>query len=161
MKRILAIAAVLLAVLSFGTYKAVSQGSPGQQVTSLTGTEQIPLGYPCTVSCFVNSNVLAGTSTYLLVATGTTVTSAPTSLTETLIATGAITTWNITTPTAPFDGERFVIANATGSAFTTNVSLTAASGSSLNTTYTSQTIAAGASVEFRYATSTTKWYRVR
>src|ERR1700723_1754378 len=37
--------------------RAIGQGM--QQITNLTGTEQISLNYPCTVSCFVTSQTLS------------------------------------------------------------------------------------------------------
>jgi hypothetical protein len=54
-----ALGGVFLALLaSVGpVQRAVSQGM--QQITNLTGTEQISLNYPCTVSCFVTTQTLS------------------------------------------------------------------------------------------------------
>ena len=71
----------------------------------------------------------------------------------------APTTWTITTPVTPWDGQMIQI--GTDTTLTTLVTLTANTGQSLDTTYTSQTIAAKASAEFLYSASTTKWYQVR
>jgi len=71
----------------------------------------------------------------------------------------APTTWTITTPALPNDGE--IITLATDTTLTTMVTLTANTGQSLNSTYTNQTISAKGSVEFQYSLATTKWYELR
>lgn len=71
----------------------------------------------------------------------------------------APTTWTITTPAQPVDGEILTI--ATDTTLTTLVTVTANTGQTLNAAYTSQTISAGASVEFQYSLATLKWYRMR
>jgi len=71
----------------------------------------------------------------------------------------APTTWTITTPVTPFDGE--IISIGTDTTLTTMVTLTAASGQTLNSAYSSQTLSANASVEYQYSVATTKWYRLR
>jgi hypothetical protein len=88
------------------------------------------------------------------------VTTTATALQDTLFWTGtAPTTWTITTPAQPFDGENLII--ATDTTLTTLVTLTANTGQTLNATYTSQTITAPGSVAFQYSAATTKWYRIR
>ena len=71
----------------------------------------------------------------------------------------APTTWTITTPVTPWDGQMIQI--GTDTTLTTLVTLTANTGQSLDTTFTSQTINAKTSVEFIYNLSQTKWYQVR
>lgn len=71
----------------------------------------------------------------------------------------APTTWTVTTPAAPYDGE--ILTLATDTTLTTMVTLTANTGQSLNSTYTSQTLTAKTSVEFQYSLATTKWYELR
>lgn len=71
----------------------------------------------------------------------------------------APTSWTITTPASPFDGEILTI--ATDTTLTTRVTLTANTGQTLNTTYTNQTINGSASVEFQFSLSTNKWYELR
>jgi hypothetical protein len=71
----------------------------------------------------------------------------------------APTTWTITTPTTPFDGE--LITLATDTTLTTMVTLTAATGSTLNAAYTNQTLTAATSVEWQYNFSAAIWYRIR
>lgn len=79
---------------------------------------------------------------------------------STLYWTGtAPTTWTITTPATPFDGEILQIGSDT--TLTTLVTVTANSGQSLNTTFSSQTVTAKTSVEFQYSAASTKWYQMR
>lgn len=79
---------------------------------------------------------------------------------STLYWTGtAPTSWTITTPPSPFDGE--ILQIATDTTLTTLVTLTANSGQTLNTTYSAQTLSAKTSVEFQYSLATSKWYQMR
>jgi hypothetical protein len=71
----------------------------------------------------------------------------------------APTTWTITTPVTPWDGQMIQI--GTDTTLTTLVTLTANTGQSLDTTFTSQTVNAKTSVEFIYNLSQTKWYQMR
>lgn len=71
----------------------------------------------------------------------------------------APTSWTITTPAAPFDGE--IIQIATDTTLTTMVTLTANSGQTLDTTYSAQTLTAKTSVEFQFSLATNKWYQMR
>jgi hypothetical protein len=51
--------AAIAAVFAFGpAQRAIGQGM--QQITNLAGTEQIPLNFPCTVSCYATSSTLSG-----------------------------------------------------------------------------------------------------
>jgi hypothetical protein len=56
------VAALCAVLFAYGAYllpnPAVSQGM--QQITNLVGTEQVPLQFPCTVSCYATSATLAG-----------------------------------------------------------------------------------------------------
>lgn len=71
----------------------------------------------------------------------------------------APTTWTVTTPATPWDGQ--ILQLATDTTLTTLVTLTANTGQTLDTAYTSQTLTAKTSVEFMYSSSTTKWYQMR
>lgn len=71
----------------------------------------------------------------------------------------APSSWTITTPAKPFDGE--ILTLATDTTLTSMVTLTANTGQSLNSSYTNQTISAKGSVEFQYSVATTKWYELR
>jgi len=71
----------------------------------------------------------------------------------------APTSWTITTPAKPFDGE--ILTLATDTTLSSMVTLTANTGQSLNSSYSSQTLSAKTSVEFQYSVATTKWYELR
>jgi len=71
----------------------------------------------------------------------------------------APTTWTITTPVAPYDGQ--ILQLATDTTLTTMVTLTAATGQSLQAAFSSQTLTAGTSLEWQYVIATTKWQRIR
>ena len=71
----------------------------------------------------------------------------------------APTSWTITTPAKPVDGEILTI--ATDTTLTSMVTLTANTGQSLNSSYSSQTLTAKTSVEFQYSLATTTWYELR
>jgi hypothetical protein len=71
----------------------------------------------------------------------------------------APTTWTITTPANPVDGQ--IIQLATDTTLTTLVTLTANTGQTLHATFTSQTISAAAGAEFMYNLATTAWFRIR
>ena len=141
------------------------QGGQGIQITAPTGSEQVTVIGVSPQFEWVNIAQLRNATGYQTVATGTTVTSTPTYLVDNLIAIGAITTWNVTLPNPAIDGEIFSVVNGTGSAFTTNTTVTAATtpqNQTLANSFSSQTLAAnGGSAEFTYVASTATWYRVR
>ena len=69
----------------------------------------------------------------------------------------APTTWTITTPAYPFDGQTLTI--GTDTTLTTRVTLTANTGQTLDVAYTSQTLTASTSIEYQYVLTTATWYR--
>lgn len=81
--------------------------------------------------------------------------------TASLITTAIVATaFTVTTPAVPFDGEIFELINGSGSANTATVTLTAATGQTVNAGAIA-TQAASSSAEWRYVLSTKTWYRVR
>ena len=64
-----------------------------------------------------------------------------------------------TTPTAPYDGQ--ILQLATDTTLTGNVTVTPATGQTLQTVFSSQTLTPGTSVEWVYTIGTTKWQRLR
>lgn len=70
----------------------------------------------------------------------------------------APTSWTITTPVAPFDGE--ILQVGTDTTLTTMVTLTANTGQSLSSTFSAQTITANTAVEWQYSRGTATWYRI-
>ena len=88
-------------------------------------------------------------------------TTAMTAQQATLMWTGAApTTWAVTLPPAPVvDGA--IVTLGTATTLTTNVTVTAGSGTSLAAAYSSQTITAGTSAQWQYNNANTTWYRIR
>jgi hypothetical protein len=140
-----------------------------QQLTqqSLTGNETwtVSTGGPGGSGFFVTVSQMRNTTGYQTVGAGATVASAPTSAVNNLIATGAITTWNVTLPNPAFDGELFSVTNSTAAAFTTNTTVTASTSPQnqvLAVAYSAQTLAAnGGGAEWQFQLSNLTWYRVR
>ena len=71
----------------------------------------------------------------------------------------APTSWTVTTPASPFDGEIIVL--ATDTTLTSLVTLTANTGQTLSATFSAQTITAATSAMWQYNYSGSVWYRVR
>lgn len=113
-------------------------------------------------SVIVPDYVLRSGENHQLVATGTTVNTTVNANAGILLATGAITTWNVTLPTSPYAGERVII-NCPGGTVST-LSITATSPASVSIVGTSPTsctsggaIANG--VGFVYSATANIWYR--
>lgn len=145
---------------------------PGLFIASPTGLEQINVLVPSTGAAVtspqitsITVNQIRNSTGHALQGTGTTVASTPSNTVDNLIATGAITTWNVTLPNPAYDGELFAVVNGTGSSFTSNVSVTAGTSpqnQTLANSYSSQTLASGGgSAEFTFDLATLTWYRVR
>src|SRR6266849_2947046 len=66
----------------------------------------------------------------------------------------APTTWTITTPVTPYDGQ--ILQIATDTTLTTLVTLTPATGQTLQAAFSSQTVTACTSLEWQYTIATTK-----
>jgi hypothetical protein len=71
----------------------------------------------------------------------------------------APTTWTVTTPASPVDGE--ILSLATDTTLTSKVTLTANTGQTLNTAFSGATINAASSVEFQFQLSSNKWFELR
>jgi len=162
------LAAAGLAALALSALAQV----PGLFIASPTGLEQINVLVPSTGTIVTNPqiqtvtlNQIRNATGHALVPTGTTVTSTPANVVDNLIATGAITTWNVTLPNPAYDGELFAVVNGTGSSFSSNTTVTAATtpqNQTLANAYSSQTLSAnGGSAEFTFDLASLTWYRVR
>lgn len=108
------------------------------------------------------SYVFRGGENHTLVAAGTTVTTPVPNTSSIVLATGAITTWNIVLPTSPYTGQRVIIGCPGGTVTTLAITATAPSGVAIVGTNptscsTGGTIAQG--VAFTYSTSAKTWYR--
>ena len=87
-------------------------------------------------------------------------TTTATNLQSTLYWTSAATTsWTVTTPAAPFDGE--ILTLGTTATLTTMVTLTANTGQSLAAAYNNQTLTANPTVQWQYAVANTTGYRMQ
>jgi hypothetical protein len=69
------------------------------------------------------------------------------------------TTWTITTPAIPWDGQKLTL--DTDTTLTTLVTLTANTGQTLQAAYSVQTVTAGTPVVWQYTIGTTKWQRIQ
>jgi hypothetical protein len=151
-------------LLAGAVIAALAGGALAQQIISfaLTGNEVVvaAIGGPGGPSIFVPVGELrnatgmktfsgSGAQTYQML---------PSDSTLFWIGT-APTTWTITTPLTPYDGQ--ILQIATDTTLTSMVTLTPATGQSLQATFSAQTVTAGTSLEWMYVLSTTKWQRIR
>lgn len=111
----------------------------------------------------VPTYVLRNASNHQLVATGTTVTTQVLPINKVVIATGAITTWNINLPLTPYAGEEVLINCPGGTASTivltatkpTSVAIVGTALTSCTSGGTGQYAAA-----FQYSLGANTWYRI-
>lgn len=131
---------------------------------NLAGTEIVRAALPGGGSDIaVPSYVLRSGGNYTLVATGTTVNTAARAQDGNLIATGAITTWNVTLPASPFTGQTIGISCPGGDVTTLAISAatTPASTTLVGTNPTSCTASTATASTWQYSTSANKWYRIQ
>lgn len=108
-------------------------------------------------------NALRNATGYQLVPTGTTVNTTVANTASKVLATGAITTWNIVLPVLPFDGQDVAIACPGGTA-TAAITATEPSGVTVvGTAFTACTSggAAANGAEYIYSKSANVWYRIQ
>lgn len=149
-----------IAALTFGA-GALAQVT-GLFPTSFLGTETLELsvGGPGGTSEYATVSMLRNTNAITVVTgSGSATTAMTTNQSLLMWHSTAPTTWTITLPASPFDGQ--VAQIGTDTTLTSLVTVQAASGQSLSATYNSQTLTAKTSVEFQYAASTTTWYQMR
>jgi len=159
-----------LRALLVGAFIALAVASPtlyswAQQLASptLTGNEVVvaAIGGPGGSSIFVPVGELRNaTAMKTFSGAGVVVTYQMLPSDSTLFWIGtAPTTWTITTPVAPYDGQ--ILQLATDTTLTTNVTVTPATGQTLQAAFSSQTLSPGTSIEWVYTIATTKWQRLR
>ena len=128
---------------------------------NLTGLESITTTLQSGSANRVPAYVIRSGANHQLVATGTTVNTQVSAQSEEVLATGAITTWNVTLPVNPYAGEK-VIVNCPGGTVTT-LAITAGatpSGTSIvGTNPTSCTSGAAAGSGWAYSVTANTWYR--
>jgi hypothetical protein len=143
---------------------------PGLFIASPTGLEQINVLVPSTSTAVTNPqiqtitvNQLRNAAGVLLVPTGTTVNTTVPSTASRAIATGAITTWNITFPTAPYDGEMLEVSCPGGTATVAMTATLPASVAVVGTAFTACTSggAAANTAEWIYSIGANTWYRIQ
>jgi hypothetical protein len=166
MKKIFGIVAALGLVAGV----AVAQ-VPALFLTNLTGNEQINVLPPSTGAVVtspqivtITTNQLRNSNGYQLQGAGSTVTVTANAGTAKFVVTGAISTLNLTFPTAPTDGQTFEVACPGGTASTVSMSATAPSGVTISgTSFTSCTSGGAASngAEWIYGAATNIWYRIQ
>lgn len=138
-------------------------------LASPTGTELLqvqpiqPNGQPGPFQVQVTLNQIRNATGYQLVATGGTVNTTVPNTTAKLLATGAITTWNVTLPTSPYDGEMLEVACPGGTATVAMTATLPAGVTIVGTAFTACTAGGVASVtaEWIYSTSANVWYRIQ
>jgi hypothetical protein len=163
MKRIIFGVVAALGVL---TAIAVAQ-VPGLFIASPTGLEQINVLVPSTGTLVTNPqiqtvtiNQIRNTQGYTLVAAGTTVNTTIPNTSSILLATGAITTWNVTFPTAPYDGLLVKIGCPGGNVGTLTPAATLPTGVTIvGASFGSCTEATPTDAAWIYNTSGNIWYR--
>lgn len=153
----------LLITLSVAALAATFAWAQPVQITSITGLEAMLLqqGGPGGTGFYTPAYVMRNSFNTQLVATGATVNTTVLPQTGKLIATGAITTWNITMPTTPYDGETVAVSCAGGTA--TTVAVTYTPGTLSGTAFTT-CVAGGVSpngAEWIYSLANTTWYRIQ
>jgi len=135
-------------------------------VQNLTGNEILRAAVgssPGGSGFFTTVNALRNATGYVVVPTGTTVNTAVSNTAAKVVGSGAITTWNITLPTAPYDGQMVEVVCPGG---TSTVAISASSPAGvaiIGTAFTACTAggAAANSAEFIYSTANNKWYRIQ
>lgn len=130
---------------------------------NITGNEIVRAALPGGGSDIaVPAYVLRGGANHTLVAAGTTVSTQVAATASSVLATGAITTWAVNLPTAPYTGQRVIINCPGGSVTTLTITATlpasvALVGTNPTSCTSGGTIAQGSGWE--YSTTANTWYR--
>lgn len=135
-------------------------GVRGLYLTSPTGNEQINvLGLGPQIET-VTINQIRNAAGYTLVPAGTTVTTNVPNTSSIVLAMGAITTWNVNFPTAPFDGLTLKVGCPGGNVGTLTAAATLPTGVAITgASFTACTEATPTDAAWIYAASANVWYR--
>jgi hypothetical protein len=166
MKRILA------GVAALGLLAGIALAQvPGLFIASPTGLEQINVLVPSTGTVVTNPqiqtvtvNQIRNATGILVIPAGTTVNTVLTTATAKLVSSGAITTWNITLPASPFDGETVEVACPGGTATVAVSAAAVPAGTTIvGTAFTACTSggAAANTGEYIYSIANNNWYRIQ
>jgi hypothetical protein len=135
-----------------------------QQLTfqTLSGNETLTasLGGPQGTSFFIPISQLRNANGIRTFSGSGAFTTQATTNDSTLFWIGAApTTWTITTPVTPWDGQ--ILTLATDTTLTTMVTLTAATGQTLQAAFSAQTLTAGTPLRWQFVAATLKWQRIQ
>ena len=133
---------------------------------TLFGTETVVITLESGSSIRIPLNQIRNTMGVSPVGTGTTVNSSPTGTTGYLIATGAITTWNVTLPNPAYGGQLLNIAADNGVVTTLNATVVSGTQTQTLNTAFSGTVSPGSPVGWIYRTlpttpTTGTWFRIQ
>jgi hypothetical protein len=147
-----------------GALVALAGFAIGQQLTSqtLTGNEVVvaAVGGPGGPSIFVPVSELRNAPAMRTFSGSGAFTTQALTTDYTLFWIGtAPTTWTITTPVTPWDGQ--VLQLATDTTLTTLVTLTANTGQTLQAAFANQTLTAGTNLIWQFVAATSKWQRIK
>ena len=151
---------------ALGVLSLLAVGAALAQVPAtfnLTGNEIVRAALPGGGSDIaVPVYVLRSGQNHTLVATGTTVSTTVPATSGVVLATGAITTWNVVLPTAPYSGQTVIIGCPGGTVSTLAITATlpasvAIVGTNPTSCTSGGTIAQG--VGFTYSVTANTWYR--
>ena len=147
-------------VAAFVVAGAALAQAPGLFIASPTGLEQINvLGTGPQIET-VTLNQIRNAQGYITVAAGTTVATTVPNTASWVLATGAITTWNVTFPAAPYDGEILREGCPGGNIGTLANTATLPTGVTIvGAAATSCTEATPTSAGFIYSLAANIWYR--
>lgn len=129
---------------------------------AFTGNEVVLVqqGGPGGTALYAPLYTIRSGANHLRVLAGTTVTTQIVITDEIILAVGAITTWNVNFPTAPYSGERVVINCPGGTVSTLTIAATLPTGVTLvGTNPTSCTSGAAAGSGWIYSSAANTWNR--
>lgn len=151
---------------ALGVVSLLAAGAVWAQVPAtfnLAGSEIVRAALPGGGSDIaVPAYVLRSGQNYTLAATGTTVTTQLPSTSGVALATGAITTWALNLPTAPYDGQSVIIGCPGGTVSTLTITATLPASVALVGTNPTSCTSGGLisqGVGWIYSTSANTWYR--
>lgn len=164
MKKWLGLGVIVAVALAAG---ALFAQVPGLFIASPTGLEQINVLVPSTGTLVTNPqiqtvtiNQIRNASGYLLVAAGTTVTTQVLNTQAVVLATGAITTWNVNFPTTPFDGENIKEGCPGGNVGTVTNTATLPTGVTIvGAAFSACTESSSTDAQWHYSLANNIWYR--
>jgi len=155
------IGTIVAALVAIGMALGQPAGVPSLFLTSPTGSETMNVQGLGPQIENIRLSQVRDAAGYTVVAAGTTVTTTAPNTSSEIIATGAITTWNLTLATAPSDGLKQRVSCPGGNTTTLTIGATLPAGVAIvgvNPTSCTESSALGAT--FLYSTAANTWYRI-